>query len=160
MAVDWLLSQGRKRVAFLGRIAHSVGSTERYRGYKEALDRAGRFDDRLVFEPSYRYSGGYETVMRALKAGLRFDGLQTASDELAAGAIAAFTDHGLAIPRDVALIGIGDVELSSYLRPSLSSLSSQYDAIAQRVRAIVEDGELPPADLTVFRRELVLREST
>jgi DNA-binding LacI/PurR family transcriptional regulator len=160
-SVEWLLSQGRRRIAFLGRIAHSVGSTERYRGYKAALDRAGRFDEQLVFEPSYRYSGGYETIRRALQAGLRFDALQTASDELAAGAIAALHDEGLAVPGDVAVIGIGDVELSSYVRPALSTLSSQHDAIARQVSAIVDDGSGPPAaELTLFRRELVLRGST
>jgi DNA-binding LacI/PurR family transcriptional regulator len=159
-SVEWLLGQGRKRIAYLGRIMHSAVSSERYRGYKTALVRAGRFDEALVLQPAYRYAGGHDTVLRALDAGLRFDGIQTASDELAAGAMAALRDRELCVPADVAVIGIGDIEVSSYLRPALTTWSSQHDTIARQLCAIIDGStEQAPATLTLFPRELVRRES-
>ena len=159
-SVEWLLQQGRRRIAYLGRIMHSAVSSERYRGYKAALVRAGHFDEALVFDPAYRYVGGYETVCRALDAGLRFDAIQTASDELAAGAIAALLDRKLAVPGDVAVIGIGNIEVSSYLRPALTTWTSQHDTIANQLCAMIDGAAKGRADtLTLFPRELVRRES-
>ncbi len=159
-SVDWLLQEGRRRIAYLGRITHSTVGSERYRGYKAALVRAGRFDEALVFDPAYRYSGGHDTVLRALDAGLRFDAIQTASDELAAGAMAALRDRKLSVPGDVAVVGIGDIEVSSYLRPALTTWSSQHDTIAQQLCAIIGGTDThPPSTLTLFTRELMRRES-
>lgn len=159
-SVEWLLQQGRRRIAYLGRIMHSAVSSERYRGYKVALVRAGHFDEALVFEPAYRYAGGHDTVLRALDAGLRFDAIQTASDELAAGAMAALHERRLSVPADIAVVGIGDIEVSSYLQPSLTTWSSQHETVAQQLCAIIGGtAEHPSPTLTLFRRELVRRQS-
>ena len=159
-AVRHLVQEGRTAIAYVGRIEGSAVGTERFKGYRAALKAAG-FDLRpeLVWDVYFRYAAGRDAVARALDRGLRFDGIQAGSDELAIGAISALQDHGLRVPEDVAVIGFGNVELSAHLRPSLTTLSSHPDLAAERVREIFRlvagGGEVPR--LTLIQRCLVRR---
>ncbi len=160
-SVMYLLESGRRRIAYVGRMRKSWVGAERYRGYLAANRAAGHLDDKLDFGFAYRYAGGYESVARAIDEGVRFDALQTASDELAAGAMAALKDRGVRIPQDVAVVGFGDIEFSSYLRPSLTTWSSHSDIVAEHLcdaftsnRAVASS-----SGLTLLHRSLLKRES-
>jgi DNA-binding LacI/PurR family transcriptional regulator len=159
-SVRYLLERGRRRIAYIGRMRLSWLGSERYGGYRSAVRAAGVLDENLVLGYAYRYTGGYEAVIRAIDAGVVFDSLQTASDELAAGAMAALRDRGRRVPADVAVIGFGDIELSSYLRPSLTTWSSHADAIAEQLRLAFSSirSNLRPA-LTQLERTLIYRDS-
>jgi DNA-binding LacI/PurR family transcriptional regulator len=161
-SVAYLLQQGRKRIAYLGRINGSAVGSERFRGYREAHAQAGLpIQEKLVWDKAFRYAAGYDSVQSALDARVKFDGLQAGSDELAMGAIAALGDRGLLVPRDVAVIGFGDVEMGAYLRPSITTLSSYPNVAAEHVREIfrlAESGAEPPP-ITLLQRALVKRAS-
>lgn len=161
-SVEFLIDQGRRRIAYVGRIKGSAVGTERFRGYRAALLDAGLpFREELVWDKAFRYAAGYDAVIRALEARLKFDGLQAGSDEMAMGAIAGLTDRGLSVPGDVAVVGFGDVEMGSYLRPSLTTLSSNPAAAAGAVRGFFElvDGGAPRRNLALLERALVRRAS-
>jgi DNA-binding LacI/PurR family transcriptional regulator len=161
-SVRFLIDQGRARIAYVGRIKGSAVGTERFRGYRAALLRAGlSFDEELVWDKAFRYAAGYDAVVGALNSRVEFDGLQAGSDELAMGAIAALSDRGLRVPRDVAVIGFGDVEMGMYLRPSLTTLSSNPTDAAVLVRdhfRLVNGGP-PPRSVALLERALVRRDS-
>lgn len=161
-SVRFLIEQGRRRIAYVGRIKGSAVGTERFRGYRAALLEAGLpFDEALVWDNAFRYAAGYDAVSRALEGGLEFDALQAGSDEMAMGAIAALTDRGVVVPRDVAVIGFGDVEMGRYLRPSLTTLSNNPAAAALTVREFFEpvNGRRPRRNLVLLERALVRRAS-
>lgn len=160
-SVQHLLARGHRRIAYVGRIKGSAVGTERYRGYRAALEHAGAYDEALVWDVAYRYRAGREAVNAALDRGLAFTALQAGSDEMAMGALSALTDRGLRVPDEVAIIGFGDVEMGSYLRPALSTLSSHPEEAARHVSALFAPGRSAPrtASLTLLRRELVMRES-
>lgn len=162
-SVGFLAEQGRRRIAYVGRIRGSTVGTERFRGYRAALLRAGLpFREELVWDKAFRYAAGYDGVAGALEARIAFDGLQAGSDELAMGAIAALSDRGLNVPRDVAVVGFGDVEMGAYLRPSLTTLSSNPAGAGALVRNFFQlaDGDPPPRGVTLLERTLVKRAST
>ena len=159
-SVRYLLDSGRSRIAYVGRMRSSWVGRERYRGYLAANRVAVRQDETLVLGYAYRYAGGYDSVARAIDRGVRFDGLQTASDELAAGAIAALSDRGFRVPEDVAIVGFGDIEPSAYLRPALTTWSSHADLVAERLcDAFSSKSPESGAGLTLLPRHLIRRSS-
>lgn len=164
-AVEYLISSGHSRIAYVGRQKGSAIGTERFRGYKAAMEAAGCFDPLLVWDRKYRYAAGRAAVEEALDQGLSFTGIQAGSDEIAAGAMAALSDRRLKVPGDVAIIGFGDVEMGAYLRPSLTTLSSDPEATAAHVRSFFEvgtssqDSRGAPAAVITLERSLVHRDS-
>lgn len=160
-AVEYLIANGRRRIAYVGRMQGSAIGTERFLGYRAAMQAAGCFDHALVWDRKYRYAAGRAAVEEALDRGLAFAGIQAGSDEIAAGAMAALHDRGLGVPDDVAIVGFGDVEMGAYLRPALTTLSSDPKGTAEHVRSFLE-GNLPPEALhtaVTIERALVRRDS-
>jgi len=157
-----LIAADRGPVAYVGRISGSIIGSIRYGGYRAALEEAGLpLDERLVWDVFYRYQAGHDAISQACRAGLEFGAVQAGSDELAMGAIGALAECGREVPRDVAVCGVGNVQWGAYTRPTLSTASSDPEAIAANVvdvfRALSEDGA-PPL-LTTLDRKLICRGS-
>lgn len=161
-AVSHLLDQGRRRIAYVGRIAGSATGTRRFNGYCDALVARGLSPtEDLVWDVVYRYTAGRDAVLAAIRDGVIFDAIQAGSDEMALGAMSALHQQGLDVPKDVAVIGFGGVEWSGYVNPALTTLSNDPKAVAQGLRdaflSIREREGVRP--LTTIERHLLLRQS-
>lgn len=154
-SVGHLLAQGHRHIAYVGRIRGSAIGSERFRGYRDALREAGCFDQALVWEMSFRYAAGHESVLKALDKGQHFTALQAGSDEIAMGAMAALHDRGLRVPQDVAVVGFGDVDLGAFLRPALATLGSSPQLAAEHLAGLLRD---EPADGSAPARALLPRQ--
>jgi DNA-binding LacI/PurR family transcriptional regulator len=163
-AVDYLHGRGMTPVAFLGRIRTSAVGSERYRGYRQGLAKAGiKMDRRLVWDiaAGYRWEAGYNTVRRALEASVKVRAVLAASDELALGGMAAAIDQGLRIPDDIAFIGFGGLDWGRYTRPALTTVGFDVDALAAGVGKLFigfEEGRVGPL-LTLIKQKLIARDS-
>lgn len=158
-SVLYLLNQGRKHIAYLGRIKGSAIGTERYEGYKEALSKAGLFDPALTWDVAYRFSAGRLAIEQAFDAGLIFDGVQAGSDEMAIGAIAALTDRHINVPADVAVIGFGGIEMGAHVRPALTTISSHPEDVGIHVANLFASNLHAAGSLSVVQRSLIHRDS-
>jgi DNA-binding LacI/PurR family transcriptional regulator len=159
-SVDYLLSNGHRRIAYVGRIRGSAIGAERCRGYRDALMAAGRFDPALVWDEAFRYGAGERAVHKAIDTGLRFTAIQAASDEIAIGAIAALKDRGRAVPEDVAVVGFGGLTMGAYTRPALTTISSHPEQAAMHVALLIDDRRgTRGAALVRLSRELIVRGS-
>jgi len=160
-AVAWLLAAGRAPVAYVGRIAASAIGTERYRGYAAALAQAGLpVRAELVQDVSYRYAAGYGGMQRLLDAGMRCGAVQAGSDEIALGIMAALGDRGLAVPRDIAVVGFGNIGWGEHVRPALTSISVDHAAVGRALCDVLRaEVAGPPPALVVVKRHLVRRGS-
>lgn len=111
VAVEYLLSLGHKRIAFISSFSSLVANKERLRGYKDAMKEYGvPIDDSLIREGTPTFDTGYETMKS-------FETLPTAvfacSDMIAIGAIDAITSEGKKVPEDVSVVGFDDIDLAS-----------------------------------------------
>lgn len=160
-AVAYLIAQGRRKIAYVGRQKGSFIGTERFRGYKASLTQHNLFDEDLVWDVAFRYPAGRDAVVGALKKGLHFDGIQAGSDELAMGALSALSDHGLKVPKDVAVIGFGGLEMGAFTCPSLTTISTHPEIAATHLREIIRraDSGEPPPMLSHVHRTLIRRQS-
>jgi LacI family transcriptional regulator len=126
IATEHLLKLGRRRVAHIGgeSISTSLG---RLAGYRKALEDYGiPFRQELVAQRKRLEDEGVvvgSSVMDdLLMRQHRPDAVFCYNDITAVGAIRSLLAHGLRVPEDVAVIGCGNLRLSSYLEVPLSSV--------------------------------------
>ncbi|GAB7192004.1 LacI family DNA-binding transcriptional regulator [Kineococcus sp. NUM-3379] len=149
VAVEHLLSLGRRRIAALGvQHRHHATSTLRLQGYEDALAAAGVRPQRRwrLHAEEWTREAGAAAVQRVLDApGQRPDAVFAFSDTLALGALRALLHHGVAVPEEVALVGFDDVEESRYTSPSLSSVAPATAELADSALAMLQEQVLSPA---------------
>ena len=79
----------------------------------------------------------YDAMIEFLGKGARIDGLYAVNDALALGAYRAIKEKGLAIPQDIAVVGVGDSEIAPFLDPPLSSVGAQRDQIGREAARLL-----------------------
>jgi DNA-binding LacI/PurR family transcriptional regulator len=67
-----------------------------------------------------------------LESGEKFTAAFVASDTVALGAKAAIHEHGLVIPKDIAIVGFDDLSFSRYLSPPLTTVHLPAVDLARR----------------------------
>jgi LacI family transcriptional regulator len=135
IATEHLIQLGRKRIAHIGGELIST-SVDRLTGYRNALDAHGiLFREELVaIRARLEDAGdqaGNEAMDALLKLKKRPDAVFCYNDLTAVGAIRSVLAHGLRVPQDVAVIGCGNLRLSSYLEVPLSSVDQSTQRLGE-----------------------------
>ncbi|MCR6031421.1 LacI family DNA-binding transcriptional regulator [Nocardioides sp. zg-579] len=145
-ATEHLLALGRRRVALVGHQVDGPGGDSgvarlRRRGWELALAEAGlQPDEALVgVVGDFGRSHGYAAMAALLDGGARPDAVFCFNDTLALGVLRALVDRGLAVPEDVAVIGVDDVEETRWSVPRLSSVAPDKRAIARTAVAMLAE---------------------
>ncbi|MCT2583509.1 LacI family DNA-binding transcriptional regulator [Actinophytocola gossypii] len=122
-AFDHLAATGRRRIAYLAHEHELTGRqpSERRDAYLDALDRHG-LGPELVVPGADDRVGAYRAVEALLARPDRPDAIFAASDRAAITAILALRDAGLAVPEDVAVVGVGNLEEGRITRPPLTTV--------------------------------------
>ncbi|WP_426103835.1 LacI family DNA-binding transcriptional regulator [Massilia sp. TSP1-1-2] len=146
LATEHLLKQGRKRIAFFGDI-NLPEVAQRYRGYSDALGKHGlQVDPQLCVSVSFLPESGAHAVQEIERRALGYDAIFACSDLLAMTAINALREVGKSVPRDVAVVGYDDIELSTYFHPPLTTIRQPIraagHALVDALLALV-DGQAP-----------------
>lgn len=164
-AMEHLVGQGYARIAFINGPSDTVPGGSRLRGYKAALLNHGlQFDPSLVVSGNFQISGGYEAVSQLLALPSQPDAIFCANDLMALGAMRRLREAGLAVPGDVAIVGMDDIDQAGVAVPTLTSVSlgaAERGRLAARMLLDRLEGRGPqqPQRVTVIPR-LVVRESS
>jgi diguanylate cyclase (GGDEF)-like protein/PAS domain S-box-containing protein len=139
-AVAHLVEHGHRRIAFVGSLFQS-DTQERYNAYLEALrDHGIEPDDSLLFETADNLEGTGEEAGRAmLAAGMPSTAVFAATDYNALGLMKALSEAGLDLPGDQAIVGFDDVEASSSVRPTLSTVRQTFNATGRSAAELLLD---------------------
>jgi LacI family transcriptional regulator len=161
-ATRHLLDCGHTRIAHITGMPWHPDAVARREGYQRALLEAGLpLDPALVVEGDFEEPSGLEATEALLRRGVSFSAIFAGNDRMAYGAGLALLRRGLAVPRDVSLVGYDDLPSAAYAWPPLTTLRQPTVEMGQAAaQALV--GELQGRGLTLpaFRTELVRREST
>lgn len=124
LASDYLLKQGRKKIAFLGSASSNAPEfLARYNGHCQALVNADiSLDPRYQIDALYTKGAGYNAALELLSTKLPFDAVFAACDVIAMGAMQAFKENGLRVPEDIAVIGFDDIGPAQYTTPPLTTM--------------------------------------
>lgn len=157
---------GRRRFAFVRGFAGDPHSMQREAGFRAGMAAAGLpVDETLVVSGNYSVADALNAVTGLLRGGRRFDGLIAANDDMATGAIAALTEHGLAVPDDVIVAGFDDSFAAFTCEPPLTTVrldtNKLTEASATLLLGAIESAEPLPTDLEIqIESGLVKRESS
>jgi DNA-binding LacI/PurR family transcriptional regulator len=159
VVAEHLLALGARRLAFVGRPDAAATVDAREAGYREALHaRDLPFDRSLV----HRLDPADVASVDRLVRDHRPDGIVCANDWTAARLMHSLLALGLAIPRDVRLVGIDDVDYASVLPVPLTTLRQPTRQIGAAALAAMLDrvagADLPTRDI-LLHGELVVRAS-
>ena len=141
LATEHLIAMGCKRIAHLRGPANSVGE-KRFEGYKRALSKAGLpFRPELVTPVSDGDVGskeqGTEYTRQLLAGSVRPDGLFCHSDPMAIGATREALAAGIHIPKDLAIIGCGNLHYDDSLLVPLSSVDQRSARVGERAAQLI-----------------------
>lgn len=121
--VGHLISIGHRRIAIIKGSEGNFDAAERLRGYHAALKEAGiEADPALERWGDFTEAGGYDAALELLAAEIRPTAVFAANDCMAIGALSAFRESGVSVPKDIAVAGFDDIPLARYVDPPLSSV--------------------------------------
>jgi len=162
-AVDHLVKQGHRRIAFLGWPAGSGVGDDRHSGWLRAV-RAHQLPTRgLAARGEDGVTTGHALATRLFQQSSPPTGLVCASDSLALGAMGAVTDRGLAAGEDVGVVGFDDTPVAVAVSPGLSSVRQPVEqAAVTLVELLAErlaDATVAPAE-KLIAPDLIVRPSS
>lgn len=159
--VEYLVAQGHRRIALIGGPTANSDADGRRLGYRSALRNAGvEPAAELEVTSDFTEAGGFAAAATLLRLAERPTAVFAANDAMAIGALNAFMDAGLAIPRDISLAGFDDIPMARYLNPSLTSVRVPIqelgyratNRVVQRLGAAADEAswdEVLPTELVV-----------
>jgi LacI family transcriptional regulator len=126
LATRHLLERGCRRIAHLAGPDISTGRG-RFKGYRRAVESAGHkvrpeYVIRISSADSRGAENGFEATQRLLACNPRPDGIFCFNDEFATGTLRAILDRGLRIPEDIAVIGVGNMTNTDFLKVPLTTI--------------------------------------
>ncbi|MGH1505978.1 MAG: LacI family DNA-binding transcriptional regulator [Acidimicrobiales bacterium] len=161
LAVAHLIERGHRHLGMLAGEFVDERLGPREVGFTEACAAAG-VEARIVDAP-HTVEGGAGALRRLLELEPGTTAVFALNDLMAAGAMQACAELGLAVPADVAVVGCDDIQLSSLLHPPLTTVRNDPRALGERaVAALVAviDGAEPDPEPELLEVELVVRASS
>jgi DNA-binding LacI/PurR family transcriptional regulator len=163
-ATRHLLELGHRRIAVIGGPASLLCSRARIDGYRAALESAGLpYDPELVRDGTFHHAGGYEAGGALLALPEPPTAIFAGSDEQAFGVVEAARVAGLAVPRDLSVVGFDDLPISRWAAPPLTTvrqpLAEMGRVAAQMLQALIDGRPLETGHVELAT-SLVVRAST
>lgn len=162
LATRHLIDLGHRQIAFIAGAPNHPDASERYRGYRAALESASlEFDPALAIAGDFQEESGLQAVEKLIGVQKKFTAIFASNDQMAFGAAVGLHRHGLRVPQDVALIGFDDLPMATYSVPPLSSIhESAYElgSLAAGCMLQLLNGAKPAGQVPAPR--LVVRESS
>ena len=121
--VRHLADLGHKRIGFIRGSENQRSSHVRFSGYSVAMEAAGlSVDPNLVRPGSFDFESGYEAGQYFLGLDLPPTAVFSSNDDMAAGLVAAYTERGAKVPRDLSIVGFDDASIATCMRPFLTTV--------------------------------------
>lgn len=169
VAVEHLLAQGHRRIAFVGGPFSLRQVTERHQGARDAIgDQPGAPPAELsiVETTSLSVAAGRAAAVAIaeLPASRRPTAAFCGNDLVALGVLQEMTRRGTRVPQDLALVGYDDIDFAAAAAVPLTSVRQPREKLGRTAGQLlleeVEDGESHRHRHVVFDPELVIRESS
>ncbi len=152
MAGEHLVKQGFERMGMITTPIETRSSTERERGFKDALLNYKMPIDKDLFitgdttkHAGFTEESGFEAIYKFNEMGKFPDALFCTNDTQALGAYHALSKLGMRVPDDIAIMGYDNIKLSKYL--DLTTLDQHMHKIGTlataRLAEIIKDSESP-----------------
>ncbi len=164
-AVRHLIKSGYKRIVHIAGPDNTSIGRDRCRGYTDELERNGiTIEPDMIIRGGLNEEDGVAAFNKLLSNDKMPDAIFTVNDPVAIGTYDEIKRNGFEIPKDIALVGFGNIKLSSYLDPPMTTVTqSPYELGKKAASMLIRRIENPqinrPPEVEVIKTELILRKS-
>ena len=163
IAAEHLISQGHRRIAFIGRSPSRVSNTLREQGYRAALAGAGLpIDPLLILDGEGTTEGGRQAAEHMFVRDVLPTAFLCVNDATALGVIIALNARRYDLPRQFSIMGFDDISFASFVTPSLTTMKQprlRIGEAAMDVLLSLLEGKRPDRNQVLLRSELIVRNS-
>jgi len=163
-AVKHLIMRGHQRIACLTGPEELAVCQYRRQGYLQALQRHNiPLNPYYLARGDFSFVSGIAAIDRFFHLNPAPDAIFCHNDKMALGAMYRAKQLGVAIPKQLSIIGFDDIEESQYADPPLSTVSQPkviQGKTALTVLITLMEGKSPATRSHLLATELILRQST
>jgi len=146
MAAEHILSLGHKRIACVTGPSFLTPSSQREKGFRQALQDAGvPVIEELIVKGDFLPESGYRAIHGFMSCKEPPTAVFACNDLMAFGVIRGANEAGLSIPDDLSVVGYDNIHLAAYASPSLTTVSLPNDDIAESAMHLL---------IAAFKKEL------
>lgn len=163
MATRMLLNHGHQRIGYLASSHGIEDDALRREGWKRALEEQGiAAPESWIGTGTPDMQGGEAAMVELLGRNLGLTAVFAYNDNMAAGALTALKDNGVAVPQHLSLIGFDDIPIARYTDPQLTTVRYPIVSMAKLATELAllgAAGKLDAAATHCFMPTLVRRHS-
>ena len=162
-ATNYLINQGRKKIALISSLTDLNIGKQRANGYKKALKNNASYKNKNLIVNIHNKTE-YKTAITSLfEKNKNIDGILTTDNVSAITALKTAHQKGYAIPKDISIIGFADDKISRLSYPSLTTIDQNAFEIGKKsVNTLIERLNNKTAEFKtkVIETSLIVRETT
>lgn len=159
-ATKHLISKGHRSIWHIAGSQDWFDEQRRQEGWHDALQEAGLTDASRLIQCTWSANSAYKAMVELNLSSLP-DAIFVASDHMAAAVIAALSEQGYQVPRDVSIVGYDDAEATAYMCPPLTTVKQNLSSVARKAMTLliqqIHKEKVPL--LTVMQPRLIVRDS-
>jgi DNA-binding LacI/PurR family transcriptional regulator len=164
LATQHLLELGHTRIGYVAGPSYYLPTQQKAEGRESALRAACLEPDGLVaYGEDFTVEGGREALRELLARKQSPTGVICSSDLMAIGVLQEAAAQGLAVPRDLSVVGFDGIDATRWTDPPLTTVEQPIEEIAETavngLRSRIAEPAKPLPD-SFFRPRLAVREST
>ena len=164
-ATRHLVELSHRRIACITGPASPSLSSDRVRGYRDALEAGGLPEDpALILHGDWTYASGYDATKALMDLPDRPTAIFACNDAMAIGAMGALRELGLGVPSQVSVVGYDNITASAYACPPLTTVATPIRELGEQLCQLLLDSINMPQQQEVRRlvmhSELIVRQST
>lgn len=164
LAVRHLAALGHRRIAYLAGRTDDYNGSQRMAGFLQGLAAAGLpAEPGLVVTGEYTPISGATGMERLLETNAVPPTAVVATLVVAAGALRLLHQRGIAVPKDISVVGLHDMQIAEMLSPPLTTVALPVEAMGHAAAMGVIDlieGKRSTVGTTLAPLGLVERAST
>lgn len=166
-ATEHLISQGCRRIIFLGGPRDTYIYKRRFEGYSDTLKSHGiPLEESLIYQLESSFITGQEVALQVTENELLPDGVLSVTDHQAIQFMQVLKKKGIKVPQQVAVAGFSNAEFVGLIDPPLTTIDQHGQEMGETAaNMLLEEFELRKNNMFVPRKiylspELVIRQSS
>lgn len=165
LATEHLLALGHTRIGLIVGIAGLATSDDRLAGYRKAHAAAGiKVDEELIVTGGFDQDIAHRAALELLQRKARPTAVIAISNMMTIGLLFAVRELKLAVPADISIVGVDDLEFSAILSPQPTAVATPILPMARlaiaRLLGQIEARQAATGHIEIHRPTLIVRDST
>lgn len=133
-AIHYLINKGHQSIGFIGVGEYDVAvGIDRKNGYLDALkDQDINIKENYIQIGDFSHESAFYLTEKLMSLPEPPTAIFAVTDNLAIGCMEYLKENGYQIPQDVAVMGLGDIKISAYMTPSLTTIHYYFQTMGAK----------------------------